>query len=303
MALDLQSFKTRQRATSLSNITDSFAPKSSAYTDSRYWKITTPDKKDGAANSAIIRFLPSHNPEKPFVSSFSYSFTGVGGQYIENSLESIGQLDPVKEYNTKLWNSGDPEKKEDTKKRNRKLHYIGNILVVNDVSHPENNGKVFLYQFGSKIMAKITAIMTGDPAVSQPPVDIFDFDNGANFYLKMHYEGKSGFYSYDSSHFNRESSIGEEAYQSSIIQQIYDLDNCEPVKYKPYEELQTRFRLVMCPPKVEDEFGLASPPPSQVVIPTPPTTPLVKVSIPPTSSSSTDDEFSDFDSLIDNIPF
>ena len=31
---------------------------------------------------------------------------GSGGWYIENSLTTLGQKDPVSEYNTSLWNNG-----------------------------------------------------------------------------------------------------------------------------------------------------------------------------------------------------
>ena len=46
-------------------------------------------------------------------------FQGPGGWYIENSLTTLGQKDPVSEYNTTLWNNGtDAGKEEVTANRN-----------------------------------------------------------------------------------------------------------------------------------------------------------------------------------------
>ena len=54
----------------------------------------------------------------------------VGGWYIENSLTTLGQKDPVSEENTRLWNTGLDSDKEIARKRKRKLSYFSNILVV-----------------------------------------------------------------------------------------------------------------------------------------------------------------------------
>ena len=313
--LDLQKFKERQRATSLTNIAESYQNKSAGYVDSRYWKLTTPDKKDGASSGSIVRFLPSHNTEKPFVTTYSYSFDGVGGKYIENSLESLGEADPVKQYNGALWSTNDVAKRADCKKRNRKMHYIGNILVIKDPAHPDNDGKVFLFKFGVKIYEKIVDALQGDEVEEREPIDIFDFDNGANFSINMTYSGKIGFYVYDKSKFLRQSTVGTEPEQVNVLEQIYDLDTCEPVKYKSYSELKQRFDLVMqnAPVKpAEDDAdgdnGYSANIPSEEIKNIPASTPKenkVKITIPPANTSE-DDEFAEFDAMIsddNSLPF
>ena len=62
-------------------------------TDERLWKLTT----DKAGNGyAVIRFLPASDGEDmPFVKLYSHAFQGPGGWYIENSLTTLGQKDPV----------------------------------------------------------------------------------------------------------------------------------------------------------------------------------------------------------------
>ncbi len=63
-------------------------------TDDRMWSPTT----DKAGNGyAVIRFLPSPNPDQiPWVQYWDHGFKGPTGRwYIERSLTSIGQNDPV----------------------------------------------------------------------------------------------------------------------------------------------------------------------------------------------------------------
>ena len=81
---------------------------------------------------AVIRFLPSDN-EVPWVRYWDHGFKGPTGKwYIEKSLTSIGQQDPLGELNSKLWNTGNEEDRETVRKQKRRLHYVVNILVVSD---------------------------------------------------------------------------------------------------------------------------------------------------------------------------
>jgi len=122
-----------------------------------YWKLEV----DKAGNGyAIIRFLPAPQEEDlPFVRVFDHGFQGPGGWYIENSLTTIGQDDPVSEYNSQLWNSGVDANKEIARKQKRRLSYHANIFVVKDPTNPQNEGQVFKYKFGKKIFDKLNAAM------------------------------------------------------------------------------------------------------------------------------------------------
>ena len=92
----------------------------------------------------------------PIQKVWNHAFVSLTGQwYIENSLTTIGQKDPVSEYNSKLWNSGVESDKEIARKQKRKLQYFSNILVVSDPKHPENEGKVMLFRYGKKIFDKM----------------------------------------------------------------------------------------------------------------------------------------------------
>ena len=66
-----------------------------SYDDNRFWEPTADKVGTGYA---VIRFLPAKEGEDlPWVKVFSHGFKGptTGRWYIENSLTTIGQEDPV----------------------------------------------------------------------------------------------------------------------------------------------------------------------------------------------------------------
>jgi hypothetical protein len=148
--------------------------------DERLWKLECDKSGNGYA---VIRFLPAPNGEDlPFVKLYSHAFQGPGGWYIENSLTTLGQKDPVSEYNTMLWNNGTDAGKEAARKQKRKLTYMANIYVVKDPANPANEGRVFLFKFGKKIFDKLTAAMQPE-FEDEEAIDPFDFWAGADALL------------------------------------------------------------------------------------------------------------------------
>ena len=153
------------------------------YDDERIWKPTV----DKAGNGyAVLRFLPAaEGQDLPWARYWDHAFKGPTGLwYIENSLTSIGQADPVGELNSRLWNTGNDSDKDKARSQKRRLHYVTNVLVMQDPSNPANEGKVFLYKFGKKIFDKIMDVMQPQFADEQP-VNPFDFWEGADFKLKI----------------------------------------------------------------------------------------------------------------------
>jgi hypothetical protein len=98
--------------------------------DDRLWK---PEMDKTGNGYAVIRFLPAPDGEElPWAKMYSHAFQGPGGWYIENSLTTLGQKDPVSEHNRELWNSGLDSDKDTVRKQKRKLSYYANIYVVQD---------------------------------------------------------------------------------------------------------------------------------------------------------------------------
>ena len=215
---------------------------SKSYADERFWKPTV----DQAGNGyAVIRFLPAaEGAELPWVRYWDHGFKGPTGLwYIERSLTSIGQQDPVGELNSKLWNTGLDADKEKARSQKRRLHYVSNIYVVSDPSNPQNEGKVFLYQFGKKIFDKIMDVMQPDFA-DETPVNPFDLWEGADFKLKI--RNVEGYRNYDKSEFSSAGQLAEDDKLEAIYNQMHDLGEfTDPKNYKTYSELQAKLMRVL----------------------------------------------------------
>ena len=210
--------------------------------DDRLWKLECDKSGNGYA---VIRFLPAPNGEDlPFVKLYSHAFQGPGGWYIENSLTTLGQKDPVSEYNTMLWNNGTDAGKEAARKQKRKLTYIANIYVVKDPANPENEGKVFLYKFGKKIFDKLTAAMQPE-FEDEEAIDPFDFWGGANFKLKA--KNVAGYRNYDSSEFARpDALLDDDDAMEAIWKRQYSLAELVAAdQFKDYETLKKRLDYVL----------------------------------------------------------
>jgi hypothetical protein len=210
--------------------------------DERLWKLEVDKSGNGYA---VIRFLPAPDGEDlPFVKLYSHAFQGPGGWYIENSLTTLGQKDPVSEYNTMLWNNGTDAGKETARKQKRKLTYIANIYVVKDPTNPENEGNVFLYKFGKKIFDKITAAMQPE-FEDEEAIDPFDFWQGANFKLKA--KNVAGYRNYDSSEFARQDALlDDDDAMEAIWKKEYSLEEfVAPDQFKSYDDLKKRMDYVL----------------------------------------------------------
>lgn len=220
--------------------------KKKSYGDDRIWKPT----RDKAGNGyAVIRFLPAKDGEDlPWVRYWDHGFKGPTGQwYIERSLTSVDQPDPVSEMNSILWNSGSDEDKALARERKRRLHYVSNILVVSDPANPENEGKVFLYQFGKKIFDKIMDVM--QPQFDdETPVNPYDFWEGADFKIKI--RKVEGWVNYDKSEFAAPSALfgGDDDRIEEVYNKLYALSEfTDPNSsgYKSYDELKAKLNRVL----------------------------------------------------------
>tara|TARA_Y100001972_G_scaffold121424_1_gene165443 strand:+ start:374 stop:1276 length:903 start_codon:yes stop_codon:yes gene_type:complete len=210
--------------------------------DERFWK---PEVDKTGNGYAVLRFLPAvEGEELPWARVWSHAFQGPGGWYIENSLTTLGQKDPVSEENSKLWNTGSDADKEIARKRKRKLSYYTNMLVVSDPNHPENEGKVFLYKFGKKIFDKITEAMKPE-FEDEKAINPFDFWEGANFKLKI--RKVDGYWNYDKSEFESPSKVKESDEEiEALWKKQYPLKEFSaPTNFKSYDDLKAKFERVV----------------------------------------------------------
>ena len=222
---------------------DSAPQDKKSYKDDRLWK---PELDKSGNGYAVIRFLPAVEGEDlPWAKIWSHAFQGPTGQwYIENSLTTISQKDPVSEHNTRLWNTGLESDKELARKQKRKLQYFSNIYVVSDAKHPENEGKVFLYRYGKKIFDKVMEAMQPE-FEDEKAINPFDFWQGANFKLKI--RKVDGYWNYDKSEFDASSPLLDD---DDAIEEVWKLqyalaEHTAATNFKSYDELKTRLDAVL----------------------------------------------------------
>jgi hypothetical protein len=247
MATSFASLK-KSRSSSLSKLvtetTKINAPAEGSSEDNRFWKPSV----DKAGNGyAVIRFLPEPKGEDlPWVRIFSHGFQGPGGKwYIENSLTTVNEKDPIPEYNSSLWNNGTDAGKDQARKQKRRLSYIANIYVVKDPANPENEGQVKLYKFGKKIFDKLNEKMNPefeDETATNP----FDFWEGADLKLKI--RNVEGYRNYDKSEFAEVSALedGDDSKLETVYESMFSLQEfLDRKNFKTYAELQAKLDMVL----------------------------------------------------------
>ena len=242
------SFKDLKKQSSLGSLTQKLVKEvekmnnSGGGGDDRLWK---PEMDKTGNGYAVIRFLPAPEGEElPWAKLYSHAFQGPGGWYIENSLTTVGQKDPVSEHNRDLWNTGTEANKDIVRKQKRKLSYYSNIYVVQDKAHPENEGRVFLFKYGKKIFDKIMEAMQPE-FEDETPINPFDFWQGANFKLKL--KKVAGYWNYDSSEFAAPGALlDDDDALEAIWKKQYSLTALTAAdQFKSYEDLDKRLKMVL----------------------------------------------------------
>ena len=146
-----------------------------SYVDERLWK---PELDKSGNGYAVIRFLPSSDNEAmPWAKLWNHAFQGPTGKwFIENSLTTLNQKDPVSEYNSSLWNSGVESDKEIARRQKRKLQYYSNIYVVADPQHPENEDNSLVFVNCSYISKSSYTISGTTLSFSSAPANSADIE-------------------------------------------------------------------------------------------------------------------------------
>lgn len=249
---DMKKFR-KEETDKLQNRLENMGKGSQNDDDPSWWK----PKVDQAGNGyAIFRFLPAPPGEDfAFVKWWGHFFRGPGGWYVEKSLMSIGQDDPVSEMNQALWAqgenswgrkrvSGNGEKNTITQYgTKRQLHYATNIYIK-ESPNPDEKGKVFRFRFGPKIFAKINDLM--HPIVeSDLQINPFDLWEGCDFRLII--KRVAGQRNYDSSEFVKPPSqaLPSDAEMERVWKECYPLATLvEPSNFKSYDELKKKLERV-----------------------------------------------------------
>lgn len=227
-----------------------FSAKKGFESDATEWKLTQDKQGNGAA---VIRFLPAKGDNATtFVKLVNHGFQRNGKWYIENCSSTHGDYDNcpacqwIKEQNWDYNNEAD-KKAMYASGVTRKTAFWANILVIKDPANPDNEGKVFKFRFGKKVMQKIQAEVDVNTDLGEEPCDVTCPFEGKNFSFKVTKVGGNN--NYDSSTFGKQcpiANIEDEAYQAQLFEQMHDIMSLvSKDKFKSMEDLTTVFNRVM----------------------------------------------------------
>jgi len=208
--------------------------------DERFWQPTRDKEGNGFA---IIRFLPNGNPTGlPFKPVFKHVANIAGKFFIEKCPSTLKKECPICE-----WNRLQPrEWVLEEGKTYRKKSYISNILVVSDPECPDNDGKIFLFEFGDQVFKKLKEKISPSFAAEDPMI-YFHPEEGANFKVKIKKEG--GYATWNSSEFDGKITDVDDFLKTKntnfdeIEASLYDLDTIvSETDYKSFDEIKGKFK-------------------------------------------------------------
>jgi hypothetical protein len=233
----------------LANIKESASSQGNSNKDDRIWTPTY-DKEKGSGY-AVVRFLaPPDGETFPYVTLYSHGFKGPSGKwYIENSLSTLKQKDPVGEMNSALWNSGVESDKDVMRKHKRRENIFANVLIINDPMNPELNGTVKIYRYGPMIK-KILEEKMFPKFETDVALNPFDMWTGADFEIRIVEKqvGKDKVPNYEKSFFKEPSPLGDDERIEEVWSQTHKLQELiSPDKFKSYDELKNNLYSVLGP--------------------------------------------------------
>lgn len=196
-----------------------------------------------AGHTYTIRLIPNiEDVDKTFFHHYINSWTSKkDGSFVSSiSLRSFGERDPINEVRWKLykeWKDSNPpkDKKFENPIKEREAWFV-NVLVVDDPSNPENNGKVKILNMGPQLKAIVDDAMTGDRS-DEFGASIFDLSkDGCDFKIKAEEQGI--YTTYIKSFFTSKTSLDlSDGEIDEVYNNVHDLSQVYQVK--TFEELQT----------------------------------------------------------------
>jgi hypothetical protein len=242
------SFENLKKQSKLGSLTDKLVKEvekmstGSNGADERFWK---PEMDKTGVGSAIIRFLPAPEGEElPWVKMYSHAFQGNGGWYIENSLTTLGQKDPVSEHNRDLWNSGSEKIKKLFVSRNANCLTTATSTLLRILHILRTKVK---YSCSNSVKRSlIRSLNAMQPEFEdEEPINPFDFWGGANFRLKI--RKVEGYWNYDKSEFDSSSALfDDDDALEALWKKEYSLSAIvAPDQFKSYEDLEKRLKYVL----------------------------------------------------------
>jgi hypothetical protein len=200
-------------------------------------RIFVPTFNENNQAKVVMRFLDSQDTDMPYVEVKSHFFNDMGGWFIETCPSTVGKDCPVC---ADLYANNYYETDNDLYyARKKATSFYTNVLIIDDVNKPENNGKVFLFKFGSKIMEKIEDIIEEGKSP-------WDDNCGVNFTFSAKKKGGK-MTNYDASRFtDEETELSTYGTEKEILAKRHNLgDLIAESTIKSFEELKKKYEKVI----------------------------------------------------------
>lgn len=210
--------------------------------------------KDGMS-TVLLRFLPPLDNDIPLLiaEEHRHAMTRADGKWFScrcPKTVSKSAKCPVCDEGSAEWNKGNKNFAKDLFKKTK---YYVNVLIINDINTPENNGKIMVLRIGKKLLGKINSKMfpsDTDVALGDEAVNVFDYENGLNFKMvikeiemKNEKTGKNETtINYDSSEWSKSiTRIGLDPKKPFTDKEIEELVDANIIPLKSYIEPETNY--------------------------------------------------------------
>lgn len=230
-----------------------------------------PKLKDGMS-TVLLRFLPPPENDIPLLiaEEHRHAVKRDDGKWLicrcPKTVSKTAKC-PICDEASLQWKAGNQAL---AKKLFKTTKYFVNVLIINDINNPENNGKIFVMRIGKKLLTKINTKMypsETDIALGEEAVNVFDYESGLNFKLvvkeiEMKNE-KTGLketqINYDSSEWSKAvTRIGADPKKPYSDKEIDELVEKNLVPLKPYVEAEAGATFESLKKRVDWFFGRTS---------------------------------------------
>jgi len=211
------------------------------YNDPRFVKVSRDENDNG---QLVVRFIPDSNGLGVVT---VYKHFGMKVDENKNKRYFIAECPttiegkcPYCEKYLAAWKAKDESMIASLKTGKRNEKYISNVLVIKDPMHPENNGKVMLFDYGFKIKKLIEDMLNGDEETEIQPINIYHPMSGASLLVKHSRSGEN--IVLDGTKFLSPSGIVSDMDDfDGILEKTYDLNEfLDPSKFESYEVLEKK---------------------------------------------------------------
>lgn len=193
--------------------------------DERFW---IPKRNAEGLASHVIRFLPSADPDVIMQKYSRHAFKGSNGKWFINKCPKTLGRDEACPACDSFWDAWHSHGKDmnlvpkDIRARGPEEHWVSNILVIKDSENPENNGKVFLFDYKKFFFNEIKSALQPEfeDQISFNPFDLWE---GANYNFRIFIDGKIPSYKKSSWDVPTKLYDGDEKKLEGLVAQLHDL--------------------------------------------------------------------------------